>query len=84
MMATRLKADRISRDIVTAFTEALDAAKSGQAVGVIFGIELKGRRYVVNAAGTLARDPTFARGVCAALDDELSAMVRSRRDPEPI
>jgi hypothetical protein len=32
---------------------------------------MKRRSYVVNTAGEAHRNPTFARGMVAALDDEL-------------
>jgi hypothetical protein len=74
--------DTLSRDVVEFFEQLLAAAKAGHAVGAVVGVALRGRRYIVNSAGTLARDPTLARGVTAALDDELARMVQGKTDSE--
>ena len=81
-MTHTLIRDHISRDTVEAFEQLLAAAKSGQVVGAVFGVALRRRRYMVNSCGELARDPTLARGVIAALDDELSAMVQGKTDTD--
>ena len=75
--------DTISRDVVEAFEQLADGARKGHIVGAIFGVVMKGRRYHVNVAGSLVRDPTYARGICAALDDELMGMVHGRADSQP-
>ena len=80
-MATRpyeLVPDRISHDVVEALRTLLALAEKGQMTGIAFGATLKGRRYFTNAAGELYRDPTFARGVVASLDDELGHLVHER------
>ena len=74
--------DSLSRDVIELFDQLAVAARDGIAVGAIVGIALKGRRYVVNCAGTLAKDPTLARGVAAALDDELGRMVQGQADTD--
>lgn len=76
----QLVRDHISRDLVEAIGQLHGGAQDGVIVGIIFGIAMKGRKYHVNVAGTLAKDPTLARGLCAALDDELSAMVQGNAD----
>jgi len=77
---TSLVRDTISHDVVEAFEQLAEGARQGVIVGAIFGVVVKGKaqRYHVNVAGSLARNPTLARGVCAALDDELMAMVQAR------
>lgn len=79
-MNPQLVRDHISRDLIDAFEQMFTMAKNGEIVGVVFGIALRGRKYHVNVAGTLARDPTFARGIVAALDDELMQMVQGNAD----
>jgi len=74
--------DTISRDVVEAFEQLAEGARQGLIVGAIFGVAVKGRRYHVNVAGTLTKDPTYARGICAAIDDELMHMVQGRADAE--
>lgn len=76
----QLQRDTISRDVIEAFEQLLEGARQGTVVGAIFGVALKGRKYHVNVAGSLVRDPTFARGICAAIDDELMIEVQRRAD----
>ena len=82
-MTAGLVRDTISRDVVEAFEQLAEGARQGVIVGAIFGVMLRGRRYHVNVAGALARDPTYARGICAALDDELMGMVQGRAEAGP-
>ena len=70
--------DHVSRDTVTALSELLQAAESGQINGIAFVASLRGRRFMTNSAGECYRDPTFTRGALLALDDELSHMVQNR------
>ena len=79
---SKLVHDDISRDVQAAMRSIQELAERREIVGVVFGLALRGpgRRYHVNVAGTLARDPTFARGVVAAIDDELRDMVHGQAD----
>jgi hypothetical protein len=61
---------------VEAFAEVAASAKAGKVLGGIMGVSMKDGRYYVNVSRNLARDPTLARGILAALDDHLAAMVR--------
>jgi hypothetical protein len=79
-VAYTLIPDAISRDVVQALVELLEAAQEGQITGLAFAAVLKGRRYVVDCAGTCYSDPTLTRGVLAALDDELQHLVHARLD----
>lgn len=81
-MPYTLVRDTISTDTVEALEQLLQAAREGQIVGVAFGAMLKRRRYLVNCAGEACRDPTAARGMIAALDDELGALVQSRAESD--
>lgn len=81
-MTTQLVRDTISRDLAEAFKQIAVGVDRGIITGAIFGLALKGRKYHVNVAGTLARDPTFARGICAAIDDELQGMVQGKADTD--
>lgn len=82
IMSTRLVRDTISRDVVEALETLAEGARSGAITGAIFGIIVKGRSYHVNVAGSLVSDPTLARGICAALDDELMQLVQSSAGPQ--
>lgn len=77
-----LAPDTISRDLKEFGTQLKEAIDAGHISGVVFGATLRGRRYIVNVAGTLAKDPTLARGVAAAIDDELARMVQEKKDSE--
>lgn len=81
-MPYSLVRDQVSRDLKEAAAQIQEAVDSGLMSGLVFGASLKGRRYIVNVAGTLARDPTLARGVAAAIDDELARMVQGRVDSD--
>lgn len=71
-----LVTDAGSRDTVQCLEHLLAEARSGQLIGIAYAAIMKRRNFHVNACGEAHRSPTFARGVLAALDDELSARVR--------
>jgi len=75
-MPYKLIRDHISHDTVEACRQILEGAVSGEIVGITFGLMLKRRRFIVNAAGECLRDPTFSRGMIAAMDDELRDLVQ--------
>lgn len=77
-MPVQLIRDTISRDTKEAATVILELATSGQCVGMVFGLQFPGGRYIVNVAGTCARNPTFARGITGAIDDELREMIQGK------
>lgn len=76
MIARSLEA--YSREVCETLRVLQEQAKAGVVIGLAFGVVMRGRRYHVNVAGSLVNDPTFARGIVAALDDELQAMVHER------
>jgi hypothetical protein len=73
----RLVPDALSTDTEQALAQLLDLARRGELIGVAFAGMLKQRRFFVNTAGEAHRNPTFARGMVAALDDELSTRMRT-------
>lgn len=80
-MPYTLVPDDVSHDTVAALEQLLASAKKGQTIGIIFGVMMKRRRYLVNCAGEARRDPSFARGMCCALDDELMGLVHQHSGP---
>ena len=74
----RLIPDTLSTDTAEALAQLLDLARRGELIGVAFAGMLKQRRYFVNTAGEAHRNPTFARGIVAALDDSLSNRIHHR------
>ena len=71
----RLAPDFISHDTAEALREMLLDAESGDLFGLAFVAMYKGSKYIVNATGEAYRNPTFTRGMLAALDDELSKRI---------
>lgn len=67
----------LSTDTIGAFQDMLEGAISGHYVGAVVGLLLPRRRYTVHCFGEACRNPTFARGVCLALDDELRHLIHS-------
>jgi len=70
--------DSVSHDTVVCLETLVEQARRGEIVGLAFGAILRRNNYIVNTAGEAYRNPTFARGVIAALDDELSARIHGR------
>jgi hypothetical protein len=68
--------DTISTDTVKCLETLLRHARKGEVIGLAFAAALKRRAYVTNTAGECHRNPTFARGMLAALDDKLAMRVR--------
>lgn len=66
-----LVADGVSTDTVECLELLLQRAKRGEVIGLAYCAMLHQRAFVVNTAGEAHRSPVFARGMVAALDDEL-------------
>lgn len=71
-----LVADTLSNDTIECLEQLLQHAKSGEVIGIAYTCMLKKRGYIVNSAGEAFRNPTFARGMIRALDDQLAGRVR--------
>jgi hypothetical protein len=61
-------------DTVGALSQLLTDAKRGKILGMAFTVMYRGRTYVVDATDEVRRNPTFARGMLAELDDELARL----------
>lgn len=72
--------DYISHDTVDCLKQLLAQAKRGEIIGMAYAAMLKRRAYIVNTAGEAHRSPTFARGMVAALDDQLAGRIRGGHD----
>lgn len=68
--------DHVSNDTIECLKMLLREAKRGQVIGIAYGAMLKQRAYIVNSAGEAFDSPTFARGMIAALDDQLALRIR--------
>ncbi len=69
----RLVPDKISTDTVGALQYLLRLAESGEIIGMAFVAMSRKRTFVANTTGEAHRNPVFARGMVAYLDDKLSA-----------
>jgi hypothetical protein len=63
--------DGISTDTEKALLQMLELARKGELIGIAFAGMTRGRKFFVNTAGEAHRSPVFARGMVAALDDEI-------------
>lgn len=70
--------DALSTDTVKCLETLLRHARRGEVVGLAFAAALKQRAYITNTAGECHRNPVWARGLVASLDDHLSARVKRR------
>lgn len=70
--------DIASKDTVECLEQLLAAARKGQVIGLAYAAMLKRREYVVNTAGEAYRNPTFTRGMLAALDDQMGEKVKGQ------
>lgn len=68
--------DQISSDTIQCLETLLAHARSGEVIGIAFAAALKRRAYITNTAGECHRSPTWARGLVAALDDQLALRIR--------
>lgn len=81
-MAYVLVRDAVSQDTVECLEQLLEAARSGHVIGLAFGAVLKRKRYMVNLSGEAQRDPTFARGMVGAIEDQLRLMIQGKADAD--
>lgn len=72
--------DTVSHDTVEALETLLDHARRGEVIGIAYAVMLRRRGYIANSAGEAYRNPTFARGMVAALDDQLAGRIRGGHD----
>lgn len=70
--------DTLSNETTEALMQMLELARRGELIGIAFAGILRQRGYFVNTAGEAHRNPTFARGVVAALDDSLSNRIHHK------
>jgi hypothetical protein len=67
----------VSVDTIECLEILLKEAREGKVIGVCYAAMHKQRRFTVHSCGEAHRNPTFARGMVASLDDQLSARVRT-------
>jgi hypothetical protein len=62
----------VSGDTTAVLEELLAEARKGEVLGVAFCVMYKGREFIADATGEARRNPVFARGMVAFLDDQLA------------
>lgn len=72
--------NQVSHDTVKCLETLLRHARDGEIIGVAFAAALKRRAYITDTAGECHRNPTFTRGMIAALDDRLAQRVHDGSD----
>lgn len=70
-----LSTGSFSHETAKSLEALLAQVRSGEIIGIAYVAMCKRREYVTNIAGEAYRNPTFTRGMVAALDDELREMV---------
>jgi hypothetical protein len=73
-----IQGGEVSADTIECLARLLEQAKRGEVLGLAFGVILRRSNYTVHTTGEARRNPTFTRGVLAALDDHLSDAVHGR------
>lgn len=71
----RLVQDTISHETVEALEQLLAMAREGRILGFAIVAMCRRREFFAEAAGEAYRNPVFARGMVASLDDHLSDMI---------
>lgn len=79
-MALHLVQTPLAPDLQAAGEDIADGIRSGLIVGLGVIVLLKGRRFFVDAFGTLPSDPHAGRGYVAELDDCLREIGHRKRD----
>lgn len=69
----------VSEDTIECLQSLLEEAKKGDLVGLALGAIMRRSNYKVHTTGAARGNPTFTRGILAALDDHLSEIVNERR-----
>lgn len=67
-----------SREVAEVLTGLLEAAHAGQITGLVFGVSLRGQKFLVDAAGSLHRNPVTGVGVATMLTVELEHRIRRK------
>jgi hypothetical protein len=64
--------ERVSADTVNCLRTLLERAEAGEVIGVAYAAMYRQREYRVHTCGEMEKNPTFARGAVAALEDKVS------------
>ena len=78
MAAPQLIRETVSGDTLQCAEALAEGVKDGQIVGAVIGFLYRRKKYSVAICGDAYHDPTFARGVIGALEDELRELIHER------
>lgn len=67
----------LSHDTVECLELLLNEAKQGKVLGLAYAAMLSNREFITDSTGECRRNPVFARGLVASLDDDLKQMVNA-------
>ena len=68
-----------SDDTIQALEELLDDARRGSITGMVFAaMRPGGSDYIIGTTGEARHRPTYARGMIAAVDDDLREALKQR------
>jgi hypothetical protein len=67
-----------SMDTLQCARRLVVSAQDGEVVGAVIGFLYRRQRYSVAVCGVAHENPTWARGVVQAIDDELADLVHER------
>jgi hypothetical protein len=79
-MATgpQLLREVVSKDTLQCAKALVTKAEDGEVVGAVIGFIYRRQKYSVAVCGQAFDNPTWARGVTAAIDDELYTLIHER------
>ncbi len=68
----------ISKETIQCAQHLHDGSEAGVVIGAVIGYLYTRRRYGIAICGEAQADPTWARGVLGAIEDELRDMIHER------
>lgn len=79
----RLIKSEANQKTISTLEEMLIAAKAGEITGMAFVVTLPGMRFISNATGYCADNPSFARGAVMFLSDQLGGLAHEAHELDP-
>lgn len=76
-MAVELVPEPVPLDTIKALELILERTRAGKYIGFVIGLQRPRRKFTVHCVGAACINPTWSRGMCLAIDDELQQLVRS-------
>lgn len=74
-MPLELVPEPVPRETIEALETILERARAGKYVGFVIGLQRPRRKFTVYCVGASCDNPTWSRGMCLAIDDELQQLV---------